>query len=120
MVEMTKLYFYLDDQRPNPDPNRWTKFTSAQALIDQLTNQIVTRGGDLSDISLSLDHDLGDFSGKAQGHEETGYDVCLFLEQQVCSKNIHHLPFVKIHSSNPVGSQRMKACLKAIDIRLNQ
>ena len=56
-----------------------------------------------------LDHDLGGMSDvESGGKEPTGYDVALWLSQ-----NIDHCPDqIYIHSMNPVGAQNIKKLLR--------
>lgn len=91
---MIKLW--LDDCRAEPDSD-WVSVFRAQDAIAILSTGIVTQ--------MSLDHDLGDGAGN-------GYDVARYCEQ-----NPHIMPFHwKVHSSNPVGRQRMcEALSRAYD-----
>lgn len=57
---------------------------------------------------LYLNHDLASFD--ENGREMTGYDIVLFLEE-----NMQFLPLdVQIVSANPVGRQKMSAVLSSI------
>ena len=88
---------YLDDERPTP--SGWTRaYTSSEAIALLSTGQVTI---------ISLDHDLG------PPEAGTGYDVCLWLEEQVVL-NRFTPPEVRIHSANPVGRQRMQAAVKAL------
>jgi len=71
--------------------------TAAEAI------SLLAQGG----VSLiSLDHDLGAFGG-------TGYDVACYIEKAAYDGSLAPLKVV-IHSSNPVGRERMKqACSNA-------
>jgi hypothetical protein len=88
---------YLDDERPTPPG--WTRaYTSHEAIALLSTGQVTI---------ISLDHDLG------PPEAGTGYDVCLWLEEQVILNGFTP-PEVRIHSANPVGRQRMQNAVKAL------
>jgi hypothetical protein len=88
---------YLDDERPTPPG--WTRaYTGHEAIALLSTGQVTI---------ISLDHDLG------LPEAGTGYDVCLWLEEQVILNGFTP-PEIKIHSANPVGRQRMQAAVKAL------
>lgn len=55
-------------------------------------------------ISLSLDHDLGE--------EKSGYD-CLKYVGKDCMSNWKELPYIEIHSANPVGRKNMESYIKS-------
>jgi len=59
---------------------------------------------------LLIDHDLGavEKEQSTSGKELTGYDVCLFLEENPQFRPLE----IFIVSSNPVGVQRMQQCLE--------
>lgn len=97
------LKIWLDDERPAPFgwiPTRWP---SEAILFLQSFN--------VSEIS--LDHDLGD------DERGTGYDVLLWLEEQVFTNPTYKLPKIKIHTANPSASKRMRQALSAIERRYN-
>lgn len=52
---------------------------------------------------VSFDHDLGE--GK------NGYDCAMYLTQR-CAELNEKLPFVEVHSKNPVGAQRIVSALE--------
>ena len=62
---------YLDDERPTPDG--WHTCRWPEEVIELLKAGGVTH--------LSLDHDLGD------DNHGTGYDVVLWIEEQVATTN---------------------------------
>jgi hypothetical protein len=89
---------YLDDERVAPEG--WIQVRWPDEAIKLLQTGNVTH--------LSLDHDLGD------DQRGTGYDVLLWIEQQVA---LHHfLPpkEIYIHSANPAGRKRMLAAIESI------
>ncbi len=89
---------YLDDQRAAPAAwvqARWPE--DAIALLAQ---------GDVEE--LSLDHDLGD------DQRGTGYDVLLWIEQQVACAGFVP-PRMRVHSANPAGRARMEMAIAAIE-----
>lgn len=55
-------------------------------------------------IYMSLDHDLGE--------EKDGYD-CLKYVGEDCMNNGKKLPYIEIHSSNPVGRKNMESYIKS-------
>jgi len=93
---MIKLF--LDDERQVPD-NSWLKVKTVKDAINFLKNNIV-------DI-ISLDHDLGT-------DKECGYDVLLWIEEQVFTNSNFVLPEIKIHTANPSARIKMKLALKRI------
>jgi hypothetical protein len=89
---------YLDDCRPAPDGWLLTKTASE-------TIAVLTRGGVTQ---LSLDHDLGDDPGVGNG-----YDVLLWLEQQVALEGF--VPSeIRVHSANVGARPKMEAAIQAI------
>jgi hypothetical protein len=89
---------YLDDERPTPDG--WQRAYWPEQAIALL------RTGTVSE--LSLDHDLGD---DACG---TGYDVVVWLEQEVALRGFKP-PHVVVHSANPAARIRMEAGIRSIE-----
>jgi len=65
---------------------------------------------------MSLDHDLGLSDGE---REMTGYDVLVWIEQQVVLEDFTP-PIIHVHSSNPAARQRMIAAIAAIERLHNQ
>ncbi len=93
---------WLDDVREAPEG--WIHVRTPEEAIDLL------RSGEVEE--LSLDHDLGLATPEA---ERTGYDVLLWLEEQVATgiwKNA--VPVISIHSANPVGWRRMEQAIQSI------
>jgi hypothetical protein len=87
------LKVFLDDERMTPD-GWWRVYTPEQAIAI-LDNGMVTH--------ISLDHDLGD--DRLIG---TGYDVILWMEQQVMSGEFKP-PAILIHTANPSARLKMEA-----------
>lgn len=88
---------YLDDERKAPAgwiQVRWPQ--DAIALLKQ---------GKVEEIS--LDHDLGD---DARG---TGYDVLLWLEEQVATKRFKP-PEIHVHTANSSARRKMEMAVAAI------
>ncbi len=85
---------YLDDERIAPDG--WLQVRWPDEAIKLLQTGCV--------MYLSLDHDLGD---DLRG---TGYDVLLWLEQEV-SLNGFLPPEITIHTANPAARERMLAAV---------
>lgn len=97
------MKLYLDDERPTP--SGWERAYIAPEAIELLKTGKVTH--------LSLDHDLG------PEEAGTGYDVCLWVEEQVFDRgfdfdNPFIPPVMTVHSANPVGRQRMESAIKWI------
>jgi hypothetical protein len=84
---------FLDDERPTPD-GWWGVYTPEQAIA-MLDSGMVSH--------ISLDHDLGD--DKLIG---TGYDVILWMEEQVVSGEFKP-PYILIHTANPSARLKMEA-----------
>lgn len=100
------MMVFLDDERPTP--HGWITARWPDEVIDLL------RGGDVT--HLSLDHDLGDAEDAArEGRaERTGYDVLVWLEEQVFADHGFLVPQVAIHSANAAGRERMNRALASI------
>ena len=97
------INIFLDDVRSAP--SSWLRTRTADETITMLKHY---EGGVNT---LSLDHDLG--------LEKTGYDVLLFLEQQLFEYNNKDIipKQLKVHSANPVGIDRMNAAINNINRR---
>lgn len=104
------MKLYLDDERPTPQG--WHRAYTAPEAIELLKTGQVTH--------LSLDHDLG------PPEAGTGYDVCLWVEQQVFSQQYSQEyyyydgplgwfvpPVMTVHSPNSVESGRMESSIKS-------
>lgn len=90
------MKIYLDDERSCPDGYILVK--TAEETIEKLKEGNVTH--------LSLDHDLGTVL--------TGYDVLLWLEEQVSLGLVTKIPHIFLHTQNPVGKEKMRAARYAI------
>lgn len=88
---------FLDDERPTPDG--WRRAYWPSEAIELLQTGQVTE--------LSLDHDLGD------DERGTGYDVVLWIEEQVA---LHGFvpPKIVVHSANVSARAKMEAGIRAI------
>lgn len=88
---------YLDDERKTPDG--FVRTYSPKETIEILKENQVEL--------LSLDHDLGDDEGIG-----TGYDVLVWLEEEVFTEKYFkrglNVPYIEIHSMNPVGVDKMR------------
>lgn len=89
---------YLDDERKTPEG--WTRCFTASECIALLETGNVEE--------LSLDHDLGPPSAG------TGYDVVVWMEEAVFTRNFIPPKRTKVHSQNPVGKEKMKRGLQTI------
>lgn len=88
---------YLDDERKTPDG--WERVFWPDEAIALLETGRVTE--------ISLDHDLGD------DERGTGYDVILWLEEQVVTKGLRP-PVIRVHSANSSARAKMEAGIAAI------
>ena len=95
---LRNLKVWLDDLRPAPEG--WVRVLWPSEAIELLKTGAVAE--------LSLDHDLGDDS------RGTGYDVLVWLEEQVALQGFEP-PAIVIHSANVVGRQRMQQAIDAIE-----
>ena len=92
---------WLDDLRLEPEG--WVRCHTPDDVISLLqTGQVV---------EISLDHDLGLLDGE---REQTGYNVLLWIEQQVAMAGFKP-PIMRVHSANTVAHDRMLAAIKSID-----
>lgn len=92
------MKIFLDDERQTPDG--WVRCYWPKDVIKHLMTGECTH--------LSLDHDLGDDS------IGTGYDVLMWLEEQVFISRTFPIPEITIHSSNASAAQRMRAAVESI------
>lgn len=97
---------YLDDVRPIP--SGWHGARWPAEVIDMIQNCSVEE--------LSLDHDLGDTALAEQENrkERTGYDVLLWIEEQVATTVFIPPPVIHVHSSNGPGVAKMQAAITQI------
>ena len=98
--EYTKptVRLWLDDVREAPEG--WIRCYWPADVIKYLKSQTVDE--------ISLDHDLGEC-------ESTGYDVVLWLAEQVFLKQFKfHLPKMYCHSDNPVGRKKILDGIESI------
>lgn len=89
---------YLDDERKTPAG--WVRAFWPDEVIEYL------KSGNVSDIS--LDHDLGD------DDRGTGYDVLLWIEEQVHSNSEFVLPNINVHSANSSAVDKMLRAVASI------
>ena len=89
---------FLDDERETPEG--WFRVYTPEQAIGLLEVGMVTH--------ISLDHDLGsdDIFG-------TGYDVVLWVEEQVATNNFVP-PRMLVHSSNASACEKMRAGIEQI------
>ena len=91
---------YLDDVRPTP--SGWAHARWPEDVIKLL------KEGNVEEIS--LDHDLGDFLIP----ERTGYDVLVWMEEQVVNGNFVP-PKINIHTGNFSARLKMELAKKSIE-----
>ena len=92
------MKIYLDDERVAPAG--WVQVRWPDEAIKLLQAGAVTH--------LSLDHDLGD------DQRGTGYDVLLWIEQEVALCQFILPESIEVHSANPAGRKRMLAAIESI------
>ena len=92
---------WLDDLRN--EPVGWVRCRTPEEVIRLLQSGRVEE--------ISLDHDLGLLDGE---REQTGYDVLLWIEQQVAVAGFRP-PLMHVHSANIVAHERMLAAIQAIN-----
>ncbi len=97
------MKLFLDDRRKTP--SGWVRAFTSEEAIEILTTGNVTE--------LSLDYNLGD---EMCG---TGYDVIIWLEEQVINNNFKLPSKITIHSDNILLKPRMESAIKNI-IKLSQ
>lgn len=105
---MLKYKVYLDDMRQPPEG--WVLTKTADETIEFLKNNDVE--------VVSLDHDLAfEHYGNDYTKEKTGYDVLLWIEEQVSLNRDFKLPEIRIHTANPSARVKMEQCLLSIHRR---
>ena len=97
------MKIHLDDERPTPDG--WQNCRWPEEVIELLKAGVVTH--------LSLDHDLGDDT------HGTGYDVVLWIEEQVATTDFEP-PEIVVHSASVSARARMEAGIRSIATILKQ
>ena len=91
------MKIYLDDTRPTPEG--WVRAYWPDEVVDLLERHKVE--------VVSLDHDLGD------DKRGTGYDVVLWIEEAVATRN-YRPPRLVVHSANPPAAERMQRGIDSI------
>lgn len=105
-IRETKMKIYLDDIRVPTKDYIWVKDAfSAIRMIAENWNNIE---------EISLDHDLGD-----ENVVGNGYRVVCFIETYVYENHPNHLPYIHVHSANPVGRHKMEAGIRHIETMYN-
>ncbi len=97
------MKIHLDDERPTLDG--WQNCRWPEEVIELLKAGGVTH--------LSLDHDLGDDT------HGTGYDVVLWIEEQVSTTDFEP-PEIVVHSANVSARAKMEAGIRSIATILKQ
>lgn len=108
------MKIFLDDRRPCPSEGGWVLCrwpAEVIALLQAQPNEVER---------VSLDHDLGDADqAKAEGRREiTGYDVVLWVEEQVHTNPNYVPPTLIVHSDNGPGIDRMRQGILSISRRI--
>jgi len=92
---------FLDDERDAPEG--WVFVNTPASAIALLKSGVVSH--------LSLDHDLGDDEGIG-----TGYDVLLWLEEQVSyGSSFVNLESIAVHSANVSARIKMEQAIEKIE-----
>lgn len=93
------LGLFLDDERLPPDNGvEWSVVSDYYSAIAALRH----RQFDI----VSLDHDLGDFSGP-DGREMTGYDVLMWMADRKMTSTDYVPPKIIVHTMNSVALAKM-------------
>ena len=97
---------YLDDLRT--PPAGFTLVKDARTAIELITEdwEIIEE--------ISLDHDLG--NEELYGN---GYQVVCEIEDFVFNTRPTHLPYIHVHSANPIGRKRMEYGIRNIERMIN-
>lgn len=93
---MRAIQIYLDDS--NRAPFGMVQTNTVEDTIVLLSKCTVS--------VLSLDHDLG--------YEKTGYDVLLWIEEQVVKSDYRPPPLMAVHSWNAGARSKMLAAIEKI------
>lgn len=105
MAPAGPLKVFLDDdtEHRRPPAEDWVHVTTAPAAIALLETGWVT--------DLSLDHDVGDAPGVG-----TGYDVVLFLEEQLklLGRDLAPTRSIAVHSANPAVRGKMRQGIEQV------
>lgn len=99
MSQKPQIRLWLDDVRPMPPGYTHHVKTLQEALQALFTGHVE---------HISFDHDLG------LPNEETGYSVALWIEGGAKSGRFPRMTW-EVHSANPVGAARIKACMEQAD-----
>lgn len=104
------MKIYLDDERNTPEG--FVRCYWPEEVIALLKNNKVSL--------VSLDHDLGD------DNHGTGYDVVLWIEEQVYTNNNYIPPTILVHSANSSAGDKMRQgieninkCLKERNLKMD-
>jgi hypothetical protein len=92
---------WLDDRRSAPEG--WVHVRTPEEAIE------LVRGGEVEEIS--LDHDLGLDVG---ARERTGYDVLVWLEEEVAAGRARPPAVMTVHSGNVGAVGRMEQAIESI------
>jgi hypothetical protein len=93
---------WLDDRR-SPRTSDWVWVTTPEKAIELLATGRVEE--------ISLDHDLGLVD---RVPEATGYDVVLWMEEQVATEGFVPPEVITVHSSNASAVPKMERGIDAI------
>ena len=93
------MKIFLDDVREAP--RGWVRTKTPDETI------ILLNRGDVTEIS--LDHDLGD------DVDGDGYDVLLWMENEMQVNGDFVMPGISLHTMNPVARERMEACIASME-----
>lgn len=86
------------------DPSELDDWVWARTAPEAI--QILAAGGV---VEVSLDHDLGE-----ESEVGTGYDVLVWIEEQVASDDAYQPPILGIHTSNIGARDRMESAVQGI------
>lgn len=99
------MKLFLDDVRSAPDGWELCKTSSDVITRLDMSNNGIKGREEVTDVS--LDHDLGPIN-------EDGYDILIYIEEQVHTNPDFKLPKLYVHSSNPAAKERMQRAIISI------
>lgn len=100
-----KTYIYLDDERVTPANATHRVYTAPEAV-----RLLMSLKGQLSDATMSFDHDLGD------DRLGTGYSVAVWIESKAHNGEWDYVPrTMTVHSANPAGAAKIRQAIASIE-----
>lgn len=100
------MKLWIDDIRPAPRGYFWVK--SVNQAIDLLKSSFNQLNNKTMIEVIDLDHDAGDYTNRGGDYIE----ILKWLEAEEFYRGIPYIPFIHIHSKNPVGISNMRAIIR--------